>query len=379
MAAFTSEERQLLHDSLHDFLSDRYTFDHQLALARAEDGDGFGRSEWATYAEMGWLGVAMPEAVGGAGGGMVELAIVLAAGGHYLVLEPLISTLVLGAGAIGEAGTTEQAGKLSDIVNGNLVLAFCHSEADSGYARDHVTTVAAPDGAGYVLSGKKGFALHAHAADELVVSARVGGGDGPVGLFLVPREAPGVALNQAPALDGRPGAEIALEGVRLGGEARLGGAEAPDCLALIGRLIDRGAIAVCAESVGAMAAVTEQTVAYLKTREQFGQTLSKFQVLQHRAVDMSVTTEEARAIVHAALQAIDDDRADAQLAIWRAKVQAAQASRFVGGQAIQLHGGMGMTDELAIGHYYKRLSMNQVLFGDAEWYLKLLSAHLAVA
>jgi alkylation response protein AidB-like acyl-CoA dehydrogenase len=377
MAAFASEERQLLHDSLHDFLSDRYTFEHQLAIARADDGDGFGRAEWATYAEMGWLGVALPEPSGGAGGGMTELAIILAAGGHYLVLEPLISTLVTGAGAIADAGTPEQAGKLADIASGKLILAFCHGEPDAGYARDHVTVAAVPDGSGYVLSGKKGFALHAHAADELVVSARVGGGDGPVGLFLVPRVSPGVAINRAPAIDGRPGAEVAFEGVRLGGEARLGGADAPDCLALIGSLIDRGAIAVCAESVGAMAAVTEQTVTYLKTREQFGQTLSKFQVLQHRAVEMSVATEEARAIVHAALQAIDDGRSDAQLATWRAKVQTARAARFVGSQAIQLHGGMGMTDELAIGHYYKRLSMNQVLFGDAEWYLKLLSANVA--
>jgi alkylation response protein AidB-like acyl-CoA dehydrogenase len=140
------------------------------------------------------------------------------------------------------------------------------------------------------------------------------------------------------------------------------------------RLLDRGAIGVCAEAVGAMAAVTGQTTEYLKSREQFGQPLSKFQVLQHRLVDMSVTVEEARAVVHAALEAIDDDQPDAQRMVWKAKVQTAKASRFVGGQAIQLHGGMGMTDELAIGHYYKRLAMCETMFGDAQWYLKRLGA-----
>ena len=148
---------------------------------------------------------------------------------------------------------------------------------------------------------------------------------------------------------------------------------------MIDRLIDRGAIAVCAEACGAMAAVTQATVEYLKTRQQFGQPLSKFQVLQHRLVDMSVSGEEARAVVHAALQALDDNAPGAQRAVWAAKVQTARSARFVGGQAIQLHGGMGMTDELAIGHYYKRLTLCETLFGDGEWYLKQIGAAAAAS
>lgn len=375
MPSFTSEERQLLNDSLRDLLDSRYTFEHFRKLARAEDADGFGRTDWATYAEMGWLGVALPEVADGAGGGATELGIVMAGVGRYLLLEPFLGTLVLGATTIQRVGTSAQQELLSEIVAGKRLLAFCHAEPDSGFARDYVRTIARQDGDGYVIDGAKGHALHAHAADTLVVSARLGSDTGPVTLFLVPREATGVRLALAPTLDGRRGAAVTLSGVRIPSSAKLGTGD-QDQTRAISDILDLGAIAVCAESVGAMAAVTQITVDYLKTRQQFGQTLSKFQVLQHRVVDMSVSTEEARAIVHAALQAIDDGQPDARRAIWHAKVQTARSSRFVGGQAVQLHGGMGMTDELVVGHYYKRLSVCETLLGDAEWYLKQLSAEV---
>lgn len=371
MPAFASEERQLLNDSMQEFLADNYDFAHWRKLSRGEDTAGFGRNEWKQYAELGWLGVALPEEAGGAGGGVTELGIVMAGVGRHLLLEPFLGTVVLGAAAIEKAGTAEQQALLGAIATGDLILAFCHTEPDAGYARDYVKAVARRQGGGYVMDGAKGFALHAHAADTLVVSARLGGDKGPVQLFLVPREAEGVALSPAPALDGRRGAAVTLSGVKVDAAARLGSSE--ECrLGLIDRLIDRGAIAVAAEAVGAMAAVTQMTVDYLKTRQQFGQPLAKFQVLQHRAVDMSVATEEARALVHAGLQALDEGARDAQKAVWSAKVQAARSGRFVGAQAIQLHGGMGMTDELQIGHFYKRIAMCESLFGDAEWYLARL-------
>jgi alkylation response protein AidB-like acyl-CoA dehydrogenase len=192
----------------------------------------------------------------------------------------------------------------------------------------------------------------------------------------VPRTAAGVSLIQAPAFDGRPGAAIKLAGVAVAKDGRLGDSD-KDLQPVIDALIDRAAIAACAEAVGAMAAITDITVEYLKTRQQFGQPLSKFQVLQHRLVDMSVSTEEARAIVHAALQALDEDAVDAGRTIAMAKVKTAQAARFVGSQGIQLHGGMGMTDELVVGHYYKRLTMCETQFGDAEWYLRRIGATAA--
>ena len=378
MTSLSSEERQQLNDSLQEMLSDKYPFEHWKKLARSPGGEGFGRAEWKQYADMGWLGIAMPEAAGGSGGGMTELGIVMAGVGRFILLEPFIGTVVLGASAIEWAGTAKQQQMLGEIAAGNLLLAFCHSEPGAGYARDYVKTVATRSGDGYTLTGEKSFALHAHAADMLVVSARIGSEQGPVGLFLVPRSAPGLSLLPAPALDGRPGAAARLASVKVEASHRLGDGET-DLLPLIGRIIDRGAIAACAEAVGAMAAVTQQTVDYLKTRQQFGQPLSKFQVLQHRLVDMSVSTEEARALVHAALQALDDNAPDAARMVWMAKVKTAQSARFVGGQGIQLHGGMGMTDELSIGHYYKRLTMCETLFGDGEWYLKALSGQRAAA
>lgn len=373
MPSLSSEERQQLHDSLLELLADKYSFEHWKKVVRAPGGEGFGRAEWKEFADMGWLGIALPEEAGGSAGGMTELGIVMAAAGRYILPEPFLGTVVLGASAIEKAGNARQREALAEVATGKLILAFCHTEPGAGYARDWVKTVAARDGAGYALTGEKGFALGAHAADKLIVSARIGSETGPVGLFVIPRATSGVSLIQAPALDGRPGAAVKLAGVKLGAEARLGDSDR-DQLAVIDEVIDRGVIAACAEAVGAMAMVTDTTVEYLKTRQQFGQPLSKFQVLQHRLVDMSVYTEEARAIVHAALQALDDKAKDAQRLVWMAKVKTAQCARFVGGQGIQLHGGMGMTDELSIGHYYKRLTMCETLFGDGEWYLKALGA-----
>lgn len=375
MPSFSSEERQLLNDSLQEYLTDKYPFERWKALARGPEPDGFGRPDWTGYAELGWLGVAIPEDQGGAGGGMTELGIVMAGVGRFLLLEPFLGTIVLGAGAIELAGTTAQKAMLADIAAGKLVLSFCHAEPDSGYARAHINTIARRDGGSYVLDGNKAFALAAHAADHLVVSARLDAADGPLGLFLVPRTSAGLHLIPAPALDGRRGAAVTLSGVTLPQTARLGAGDT-DATAVVARLIDRGVIATAAEAVGAMASVTQTTVDYLKTRQQFGQPLSKFQVLQHRLVDMSVSTEEARSIVHAALEALDTGAADAHLSVWKAKVKTAQSARFVGGQAIQLHGGMGMTDELVVGHYYKRLTVCETLFGDADWYLRQIGAAL---
>jgi len=377
MAVFSADERQLLHDSVNAFLRENYGFERWKRLARGAEMEGFGRTEWARYAELGWLGVALPEWAGGAGGGMTELGIVMAAAGRHMVLEPLLGTIVLGARAIEEAGTeTQRETLLALIATGRLILAFCHAEPGGGYARDYVHTIARQEGGAFIVDGEKSFALGAHAADTLIVSARLSSQAGPLGLFLVPRVAAGVRLNVAPALDGRAGATVSFAGAKLALNARIGDGD-EDRLAMIDRLIDRGAIAACAEACGAMAAVTEATIEYLKTRQQFGQPLAKFQVLQHRLVDMSVSGEEARAIVHAALQALDDEAPHAQRAVWAAKVQTARAARFVGGQAIQLHGGMGMTDELAIGHYYKRLTLCETLLGDGEFYLKRLGAPAA--
>ena len=205
MPGFDSDERQLLDQSLQDFFTDTYDFEAFKKHMRAEDGPGFSRTAWSQYAEQGWLGVALPESAGGIGGGMTELGIVLAAAGRHLALEPFIGTLVTGAMAIMKSGTTDQQALLADVVAGTKLLAFCHAEPEAGYARDHVAAIARKDGDRYILDGAKSFSLHAHAADTLVVSARLGAADGPTQLFLVAPDSAGVTLNVAPALDGRQG------------------------------------------------------------------------------------------------------------------------------------------------------------------------------
>lgn len=372
MPAFSAEERRLLHDSIEAFFTDRYPLEHALRLGRSEP-EGFGRGDWAAYAELGWLGLTLPEAAGGAGGGMTEAGILMAAAGKHLAQEPFVPTLVLAAGALNRLGVGAQRALLEEIATGRGILGFCHYEADSGFARDHVTTVAAKRGAGYELTGRKAFSLGAHAADSLLVSARIGSAAGPVGLFIVPGAAAGLERVGAPALDGRRGAALRLRGVALGGEALLGDL-ADDRIDTIDRLYDRAALAVCAEAVGAMTKAAALTTEYIRDRQQFGRPLSGFQVLQHRVVDMHIKCEECRATVHAALVAADREAPDLQRIVWRTKVTVAQAARFVGAQGIQLHGGMGMTDALAIGHYYKRLSVLEAMFGDADWHLDRLAA-----
>jgi hypothetical protein len=369
MTAFGAEERELLDKALRDFIARQYGSARRRGLAAG--ADGFGREEWAQYAALGWHGLGRAEEHGGSGGGATELAILMAAAGRGLLLEPLLATAVLGVGAVVRAGTAAQKARvLPKVADGSLMLAFAHTEPEAGFARGHVDVLAAPGSKGFRLVGKKTFVLHAAAAGELVVSARVTSPTGPIGLFLVPAKAAGLTVRGYPTVDGRRAGDVTFADVELPLEARLGGMDAGDQSSTLEAVLDLGALAVSAEAVGAMAAANETTLAYLKTRRQFGRALAEFQVLQHRLVDMSIAAEEARAMVGAAARAVDEGHGDVARLVAAAKVQAARSARFVGAQAIQLHGGMGMTDELEIGHYYKRLMLCEGLFGDADWWLE---------
>jgi alkylation response protein AidB-like acyl-CoA dehydrogenase len=277
--SFSSEERQLLDDSIQSYLAESYSFDHWRKHARTSTF-GYDVDAWRTYSDLGWLGIAIPEDFGGAGGGVTELAILMAAAGRHMILEPLLGTIALGAAAVEMAGTQEQRREiLPQIANGRATVALCHTEPDAGYARDFVRTIARPTDGGFMIEGQKSFVLGAHAADLLIVSARIDSPFGPIALFLVPATTDGLNRNSAPGLDGRLGAATRFSSVQIGARAQLG--NAGDTQAVIDQLLDRGAIAVCAEACGAMASATLATVEYLKVREQFGQPLSKFQVLQH--------------------------------------------------------------------------------------------------
>ena len=362
------DDQKLLAETADRFVRDAYTFEARRA-AMAMEG-GFDRATWARFAELGWLALPIPEAHGGLGGSTVDAAVLLECLGRGLAVEPYQSAIVLGAAAVAAAGSAGQKDAiLPAVAAGERLLAFAHVEPRARFALEHVETEARADGAAWVLAGHKAVVHNAETADTLVVSARTAGGAtdaGGVTLFLVDREAEGVALRSYPTIDGLRASEVALDGVAVGPEAVLG---PPDgAMETIAAVVDRARVLLCAEAAGAMDAAVALTVAYLKERRQFGVPISSFQVLQHRAVEMLGAKDFSRALTYRAAGAIDSaagpvERARAASA---AKVEMGRAGRLVGQEGIQLHGGMGMTEEMAIGHYTKRLATIDMTFGNAD-------------
>jgi len=374
-----TEEQRLLDESVRRLVKDNYDIPKRKSyMATAE---GFSRALWARYAELGLLGLPFAEEHGGFGGGGVEAMIVMETIGRGLVVEPYLATVILGGGLVALAGNAEQKKAILPVVaEGKLLLAFAHGERQSRYALADVETRAKKDGGSYVLSGAKGVVLHGDSADRLIVSARTSGGarerDG-ITLFLVDATAKGVSRRGYPTVDGLRAAEVTLDNVRVGADALLG---APDhAYDSIERAVDRAIAALCAEAVGIIETLNATTLDYLKTRKQFGVPIGSFQALQHRMVEMVVEHEQAKSMaVLAALSAESGDARERRRAISAAKAQIGRSGRFVGQQAIQLHGGIGMTDEYIAGHYFKRLTMIDRSFGDADHHLDRF-AEVAVA
>jgi pimeloyl-CoA dehydrogenase small subunit len=370
-----SEEQTLLQDSVQRFIQNDYDFAARQKIIKGEDG--FSRDHWKTFAELGWLGVPFPEADGGFGGGPIESMIMLEQFGKGLVVEPFVPTVVLAGGALRIAGSAEQKARyLAGIIDGSLQAALAYVEPQGRFNLADLATTAKADGGGYVLNGYKAVVLNGPAANVLVVSARTSGGqrdaDG-VSLFVVDANAPGVSRRDYPTVDGLRASEITLENVRLGADALIG--EAGKGLPVLERVIDEGILAVGSEAVGAMEVLYKATVEYCKTREQFGQPIGKFQVLQHRMVDMFMEHEQAKSLMYMAAMRMDEGYGpEAQKAVSAFKVQVGKSGRFVGQNAIQLHGGMGMTDELSVGHYFKRLTTIDTLFGNVDFHLKRFGA-----
>jgi pimeloyl-CoA dehydrogenase small subunit len=373
-----SEEQRLLKESLERLIGDRYAFEQRKVYGQSPEG--WSRELWRQYAELGLLGLPFAEGYGGSGGGAIETMIAMEAFGRALVLEPFLATVVLGGGFLRHGGTAEQcAGLIPRIADGSLTLAFAHTERQSRYNLADISTKAVRDGAGWVLDGEKGVVLHGDTADQLIVTARCGGGrrdrDG-VGVFIVDAKDAGVSRRGYPTQDGLRAGEITLAGVRVGPEGVIG--EPGAALPLVERVVDEAIAALCAEAVGAMAVMHELTVDYLKTRRQFGREIGSFQVLQHRAVDMLVALEQARSMAMFATMMTADENADERRgAASAAKVQIGRSGRLVGQQAIQLHGGIGMTMEYKVGHYFKRVTMIDAMFGDTGHHLRELARRSA--
>lgn len=359
-----TDEQEMLRSGLDKFLSARYGLDRSRAAAKT--GPGWQPEIWRAFADdLGILGAALPEAVGGSGGGPVETMVIAESLGHALVVEPFVNTVVVAAGLLLRAGGTRATGVVERIAAGAAIVALAAAEEQSGDRWLEVTTTARRDGAGWVLDGSKMMVLDAPLATHLLITART---DTGLSLFLADLDhAAGVAgleMHGYRTVDDRRAADLELAGLRLPADALLG--REGEAWPSLAHARDEGAAAVCAEAVGAMRRVLADTVEYCRQRRQFGQPIGSFQALQHRMVDMHMELEQAVAAVYLAVLNLESDASGRARAVSAAKATIGRAARFIGQNAVQLHGGMGMTEELAIGHYFKRLTAVQYEFGSTD-------------
>ena len=375
-----SEEQQLLADSLKRYLTNEYSIDARAKIVASPTG--WSETVWAALAEMGLLGVPFAEEYGGFGGTAVDVMLVMEALGEGLVVEPYWINVGLAGRLIARAASEEQRKQvLPALIQGKRRLAFAHGERSARYDLRHVAARAKRSGSGYTIEGEKRAVLHGAAADTLIVSARTSGSDtepSGISLFLVDRGASGLTLKDYRTIDELRAADVWLSGVTVPAEALLG-AEG-QALPLIEDAADYATALLCAEAVGAIRFANETTLEYLKTRRQFGVPIGSFQALQHRMVDMVISYEQARSMSYLACVKVDTaGAAERRRAVSAAKIKAADACRHVSQEAVQLHGGMGMSEELKVSHTFRRLTMIGQTFGDADHHLERFAAADAAA
>jgi alkylation response protein AidB-like acyl-CoA dehydrogenase len=366
MDIMLTEEQELLRSSVQRLLRDQYGFDERRQILTSEDG--FSRKKWEAFAELGLLGAPFSEEVGGLGGGPLATMIIMQEFGRHLVLEPFVETVVVAGGLIEQTGSEEQMHALiPDIVAGKAIWTLACTEQGSRFDFADVATTARREGKDYVLSGGKSAVVAAPWADYLIVSARTSGqrkDRGGVSLFIVDRRAAGLDLQSFRTIDGRRAAEVSLRLVH----GQLLGREG-EGVAALEACRDRAIGALCAEAVGAIGELNSATLDYSKTRKQFSTAIGSFQVLQHRMVDMFIAHQEALSLMQHLTLTLDTNDGDLSRLASGAKSKIGYAARFVADQAVQLHGGMGMTEELNIGHYFKRISSINIQFGDPAYHV----------
>jgi pimeloyl-CoA dehydrogenase small subunit len=370
-----TEEQRLLRDSIDRLLADHYGFAARRGYLAGPEGHS--KAMWERYAELGLLGLPFAEEHGGFGGGAIDTMLAMEAFGRVLALEPYLATVVLSGTALRLAGSeTQQSAILPQIAQGRMTLALAHGERQARYdLNDVLTTAKANAGGRWVLDGAKSVVLHGDNADRLILSARSSGerddSDG-ISLFLVDASANGVARRSYPMRDGTRAAEISLSGVEVDADDLLG--EPGRAFPVIERVVEAGIAAVTAEAVGAMEAMHALTLEYLKTRQQFGKPIGQNQALQHRSAEMLIALEQGRSMAMLAAMMVDEtDPNERAHNISMAKVGVGQAARFVSQNAIQLHGGIGMTEEYAVGHYFRRCMVIEHLFGDTAHHLSRIA------
>jgi alkylation response protein AidB-like acyl-CoA dehydrogenase len=364
-----TEERRMLADSLNRFIAAQYTFEARERITASLEG--MSAAFWEKFAELGVLGALVREEDGGFGGAGFDIAVVFEALGRGLVVEPLLGSAVLAAEAIAHAGSEAQRALLEGIVDGSTIAAFAHDEPGSHYEMARVETRAEPSGDGWVINGAKSVVAQGEGSDMFVVSARTSGAiddEAGISLFLVPRGAAGVTVTGTPSIDGGRVAGLHFDNVVVGAGDILGAAN--DGYATLERAMGRGVLALCAESLGAMEAAKAATLEYLRTRKQFGMVIGSFQALQHRMADLLLEIEQARSAVINAAAALDADRITREKALSAAKMSIGRIGTLVAEECVQLHGGIGMTWELPLAHYAKRLVMIDHQLGDEDHHLQ---------
>ena len=365
-----NEEQSLIQDQVDQFIQKEYDWETRQSLSNSDLG--FGQENWQKFAELGWLGISVSEDSGGFGGSAIESMLIMEAFGKGLVVEPFLETMIMSGGIIDGHGSVEQKSVLLEpAIAGDMQLALAYAEPQSRFNLSDVVTEAKADGENFILNGYKSVVMNGPSANKIIVSARTSGSqldENGITLFVIDSEASGLNKTNYKTVDGRRASDLTIENVSVSqddivGELDLG-------YKILDSAIDKAILAISAEAVGAMEVLYKATVEYTKTREQFGTAIGKFQVLQHRMVDMFMEYEQCKSLLYMATMKHEEGAVDSKKAISGLKYQVGKAGKFIGQQAVQLHGGMGVTDELNVGHYFKRLTTVGTIFGNTDYHLK---------
>ena len=365
-----NEEQSLIQDQVDQFILKEYDWETRQSLSHSDLG--FGQENWQKFAELGWLGISVSEDSGGFGGSAIESMLIMEAFGKGLVVEPFLETMIMSGGILDDHGSAEQKSSLLEpAIAGNMQLALAYAEPQSRFNLSDVVTEAKADGDNFILNGYKSVVMNGPSANKIIVSARTSGSqldENGITLFVIDSEASGLNKANYKTVDGRRASDLTIENVSVSRDDIVG--ELDSGYEILDSAIDKAILAISAEAVGAMEVLYKTTVEYTKTREQFGTAIGKFQVLQHRMVDMFMEYEQCKSLLYMATMKHEEGAADSKKAISGLKYQVGKAGKFIGQQAVQLHGGMGVTDELNVGHYFKRLTTVGTIFGNTDYHLK---------
>ena len=365
-----NEEQSLIQDQVDQFILKEYDWETRQSLSHSDLG--FGQENWQKFAELGWLGISVSEDSGGFGGSAIESMLIMEAFGKGWVVEPFLETMIMSGGILDDHGSALQKSSLLEpAIAGNMQLALAYAEPQSRFNLSDVVTEAKADGDNFILNGYKSVVMNGPSANKIIVSARTSGSqldENGITLFVIDSEASGLNKANYKTVDGRRASDLTIENVSVSRDDIVG--ELDSGYEILDSAIDKAILAISAEAVGAMEVLYKTTVEYTKTREQFGTAIGKFQVLQHRMVDMFMEYEQCKSLLYMATMKHEEGAVDSKKAISGLKYQVGKAGKFIGQQAVQLHGGMGVTDELNVGHYFKRLTTVGTIFGNTDYHLK---------